>query len=343
MHNITKTLKRLAGFGIILILLAGTTTGCAGSNSDLDFFRDRTVTIIVPHGPGGMDTYARAIAPYLQKYLPGSIVEVQNVPEGGGIIGRNQIYAAQPDGLTLGLTTGAGALLAEWAEQPGVDYKTAEFSYIGRLNAEAHIMVASPRTGFTKLDDIIRAKKISMGFAGVGSDDYYVALVTARILGYQVDARTEFVGINDASLACVKGELDAILFSASSVQSQINAQTVNPVVSFSDAPPSAFPNIPTIFDVIPAEKQTLMQTLVHIYALERVLIAPPNMPASRLQTLRDALDKVMADPEFMENMIEIERPVNYLTGAATADLLANIMLNESQIKPLVLEIAQGSK
>jgi tripartite-type tricarboxylate transporter receptor subunit TctC len=67
------------------------------------------------------------------------------------------------------------------------------------------------------------------------------------------------------------------------------------------------------------------------------------MPASRLQTLRDALDKVMADPEFMENMTEIERPVNYLTGAATADLLANIMLNESQIKPLVLEIAQGSK
>ena len=343
MIKMMNTLKRFASFGIVLILLAGTTTSCASSNSDLDFFKGKTVTIIVPHGSGGMNTYARAIAPYLQKYLPGSKVEVKNIPEGGGIIGRNQVYAAQPDGLTLGFTTGAGVLLAEWAEQPGVQYKTADFSYIGRINAEAHIVVVSPRTDFIKLDDIVRAKKISMGFTGVGSDDYYVALIMARTLGYQVDAHTEFAGFNDASLACVRGEVDAILFSESSVQSQIEAQTVIPIVSFSKESPPALPDVPTIFQAIPSDKQALMQSLVQIYALERVLIAPPNVPASRLKVLRDALDKTMADPEFQQNMIKIQRPVNYLTGAETADLLANIMLNESQIKPLVLEIAQGSK
>ena len=334
--------KRLAIFGIVALLLA-CATSCAGPNSDQNFFRGKTVTIIVPNGPGGMDTYARAIAPYLQKYLPGSKVVVQNVPEGGSITGRNQVYAAAPDGLTLGLTTMAGALLAEWAGQPGVQYETAGFSYIGRINAEAHLMVVSPRTGFTTLSDIIQAGKISMGFSGVGSDDYYMALVAARLLGYQVTARTDFLGINDASLACVKGDVDAILFSDSSVQSQIEAQTLIPVVSFSEVPSSNFPNVPTILDVIPADKKSTMSTLVRIYALERVLIAPPNMSAGRLKALRDALDKVMADPEFRENMSKIKRPVNYLTGQETSDLLADIMLNAEQVKLLVSEIGPGAK
>ena len=336
-----KPQKWISLFRVVFIFFMGI-AGCAGSNSDLLFFRGKTVTIIVTNGPGGMDTYARMVAPYLQKYLPGAKVEVKNVPDGGGIIGRNEIYAAQPDGLTLGFTTSAGALLAEWAEQPDVKYKTANFSYIGRINAEANIMVVSPKTGFKTLADVIRAGKISMGFSGVGSDDYYMALITAHILGYQVDAHMGFMGINDASLACVRGDVDAILFSESSVQPQIEAQTVVPVVSFSEQRTPVLPNVPTIFETIPPDKRALMQTLVRIYALDRVLIAPPNMPAGRLNVLRTALDRAVADPEFLENMAKIKRPVHYSSGADTAQLLASIMRNEDQIQPLVIEIAQNS-
>jgi len=337
-----KASQWIVFLGTLFVFLVSA-TGCAQTSNDLDFFRGQTVTIIVPHGPGGMDTYARSIAPYLQKYLPGSKVEVVNVSEGGGITGRNQIYAAAPDGLTLGLTTGAGALLAEWAEQPGVEYKTAEFSFIGRINAEPHIMVASPRMGFTTLDDIVRAKKISMGFAGVGSDDYYVALVTARLLGYEVEPHTDFLGIDGASLACVKGDVAAILFSESSVQQQLEAHTLVPIVSFSEVPSKKYPNIPVIFSAIPADKQETMQALVNIYALERVIIAPPGMSQVRLQTLRHALDQAMNDPEFLDNMLQIKRPVSFLNGQKTSDILAGIMLNADQIKPLVLQIARETR
>jgi tripartite-type tricarboxylate transporter receptor subunit TctC len=314
------------------------------SNSDLAFFRGKTVTIIVPYGEGGgMDAYARMIAPYLQKYLPGSKVDVQNLPQEDGIPARNQIYAALPDGLTLGLVTGGGTLLAEWAEQPGVQYKASEFSYIGRINAETHILVASPKTGFTAMGDIIRTKKIRMGFVGVGDDDYYVALITGSLLGFDIEADTKFTSINDASLACVKGDVDAILFPASSIQSQAEEQTLIPVVSFSEAPAENFPNVPIIFDEIPAEKDGLMRALVQVYALERVVIAPPNLPPGRLQILRHALGQAIADPDFIANMDQMNRPIRYLTGEETTKLLENIMRNADQLKPLVFEIAQGNR
>jgi tripartite-type tricarboxylate transporter receptor subunit TctC len=328
---------------ILALLLAVTLAGCAGSNEDQVFFRGKTVTIIVPHGPGGLDTYARAIAPYFQKYLAGSRVEARNLPGEGGITGRNQIFAAPPDGLTLGFTTSAGTLLAEWAGQPSVHYKTSGFSLIGRINAEAHILVVSPKTGFSKLDDIIHAGKISMGFAGVGSDDYYIALITAGFLGYQVEARTDYLNATDAIFACVKGEVDAILFADSTLHPQIDALTVVPVVVFDTARLGSLPVVPTIFEALPADRQKPMQALVQIYALDRTLFAPPHTPAGRMKVLRDALDKAMADPEFKHDMLTVRRPVGYLTGAETARLLENILAYEDQIKPLVHDLARGSR
>jgi tripartite-type tricarboxylate transporter receptor subunit TctC len=343
-------MKRPKGSRFLGILLASgaacAAAGCAVPNPDLAFFGGKTVTIVVPHGPGGMDTYAQAIAPYFQKYLPGSKVAIKNVPGEGSITGRNQVFAAAPDGLTLAFTTSAGSLLAEWARQPSLRYRTADFRFIGRINAETHILAASPKSGLSSLGDIVRAGKsrtIRMGFAGVGSDDYYVALITARLLGFRVEARSEYTSSFDAGLACVKGEVDAILFSESSVRPQIQASTLLPVAVFDTARLGSMPGVPTIFELIPADRRPLMEALVRIYALDRTLFAPPGIAAGRLAALRRALDKAVADPGFAQSMAAVMRPVSYLTGAQTAELLAAIMAREDQIAPLVLEIAHASR
>ncbi len=239
---------------VLVVLLTCAAAGCVRADPDLAFFRGKTVTIIVPNGPGGMDTYARAITPYLQKQLPGSKVVVENVIGDSSITGRNQVYEALPDGLTLGFATSAGTLLAQWSGQPNVRYKTAEFSFVGRVNAEAHIMVVSPKCGFANLSDIIHAGSVRMGFAGRASDDFYVATVTAGILGYRVDARTNYLSSLDAGLACVKGEVDAILFADASVHPLIDTRTVLPVAVFSDARLPALPDVPTVFESLPADR-----------------------------------------------------------------------------------------
>lgn len=322
---------------VLGVLLACAAAGCVRPDPDLDFFRGRTVTIIVPNGPGGMDTYARATAPYLQRHLPGSKVVVENVIGDSSITGRNQVYSAAPNGLTLGFATSAGTLLAQWAGQAGVRYQTAAFCYIGRVNAETHVMVASPRTGFRNLDDIVRAGSVRMGFAGLGSDDYYVAMVTARLLGYRVDARTNYLSSLDAGLACVKGEVDAILFADASVHPLVDAQTVVPVAVFNESRLPSLSAVPTVFESTPADRKKLLRAIVQVYDLDRTLFAPPAMAAGRLKVLRDALDKAMADPDLIHEMSALRRPVDYLTGAETASLLKSILSYEDRIRPLVLE------
>src|SRR5262249_56805125 len=71
--------------------------------SQSDFYRGKTITIIHGRSAGGAgDVRARAVAPFLHKYIPGNPTIVHEYMDGGG--GRkaaNHIFnAARPHGLT---------------------------------------------------------------------------------------------------------------------------------------------------------------------------------------------------------------------------------------------------
>ena len=70
-----------------------------------DFYKDKTLTIIVGYSPGGsFDLYARVIARYIGRYLPGDPTRiVENMTGAGGLIAANHLYnRVKPDGLTIG-------------------------------------------------------------------------------------------------------------------------------------------------------------------------------------------------------------------------------------------------
>ena len=76
-------------------------TSVPGSGSGAGFFAGRTVTYIVPTGPGGgYDTYARLIGRHLERHLAGARVVIRNVPGAAHQIGVDELFHAAPDGLT---------------------------------------------------------------------------------------------------------------------------------------------------------------------------------------------------------------------------------------------------
>ena len=86
--------------GIVLALLAGP----ALAQPARDFYRNKTMSIIVPFTPGGYyDLAARLVARNLPKYLDAEVssIVVQNQPGGGGISATNRLYTTvEKDGLT---------------------------------------------------------------------------------------------------------------------------------------------------------------------------------------------------------------------------------------------------
>ncbi|HXT53570.1 MAG TPA: hypothetical protein VN826_03635, partial [Candidatus Eisenbacteria bacterium] len=73
-----------------------------------DFFKGKQMKIVVGASAGAAsDLYARVVANYLPKHIPGKPeIIVQNMPGGGSVTAANYVYSvARPDGLTLGAVT----------------------------------------------------------------------------------------------------------------------------------------------------------------------------------------------------------------------------------------------
>ena len=82
--------------------------------SQSDFYRGKTITIIHGRSAGGSgDFRVRAVAPFLQKYIPGNPTIVHEHMDGaGGRKAANHIFnTARPDGLTIG-SVGSGVVVS---------------------------------------------------------------------------------------------------------------------------------------------------------------------------------------------------------------------------------------
>src|SRR5258706_5661380 len=144
-------LKRFVATGLGLTLLLATPAFAA----DTTLFKGKTITYIVATGPGGgYDSYGRLIARYLQKHLPGSRVIVRNVPGAGHIVGANMIYAAKPDGLTIGMFN-TGLIYDQLLKRDGGLFDLTQFSWIGKAADYKRALMTSNTSRFMDIDELI--------------------------------------------------------------------------------------------------------------------------------------------------------------------------------------------
>ena len=87
--------------GLALVAAAFAASIAAADAQTQDFYKGKTITIMIPYPPGGSyDRYARIAAEFMPKYIPGNpTIVTQYVPGGGGRQAANHVYRAAADGL----------------------------------------------------------------------------------------------------------------------------------------------------------------------------------------------------------------------------------------------------
>ena len=96
----------------------------ASAETAEQFYRGKTVTLQIGYGPGGgYDLYARQLARFYGRHIPGEpAVVTQNVPGAGSLKLANQIYNTAPrDGTTIGAIR-REKITAKLFGVPGVPY-----------------------------------------------------------------------------------------------------------------------------------------------------------------------------------------------------------------------------
>jgi tripartite-type tricarboxylate transporter receptor subunit TctC len=120
----------LSGLALVFILISASSVPLY---SQSHYYQGKTVTILVSTDAGGTaDLRVKALAPSLQKHIPGSpTIVTEYMPGGGGRKAANHVYrSVRPDGLTIG-SMGTTLVSAALLGESGVLYNVDRFIYLG--------------------------------------------------------------------------------------------------------------------------------------------------------------------------------------------------------------------
>jgi tripartite-type tricarboxylate transporter receptor subunit TctC len=312
-----RRIVRWAAAGFILTAPLGTV---AAQDAEENFFKGKTVKIVVGYGPGGgYDVYARMISPYIGKALGASVI-VENQPGAGGLTALNRLYTAAPDGLTMMIVNGAGAALAQLVEQSSARYDLGKLGHLGTVSASPWIWLVGPNSSINAPQDAMNAGRQLM-WSGSGPMDGLSdgAAFTCEALKLNCRIVMGYPGSNEAALAVMKGEMDAIYVSDTSANNYVKAGQNKPVATMARKRSRFFPNQPTIFEAINlnTDQQWLFDFRANVEDLGRILVVPPNMPPERLAFMQEAVRKALTDPALVADGEKSQRYIGYEDADAT--------------------------
>ena len=301
------------------------------------FYRGRTINMLVGFNPGGAyDPYARAVARYLPRYLPGApTIVIKNMPGVGSVLAANHLYNVSPkDGSELGVIAGSAAIQPVFGTKV-TQYDGQKFTWLGSANEETGGCFAWHTAPFHTAKDLFDREMI-VGASGASNLEYPTVL--NAMLGTKMKVVRGYSGPGTIMLAVERGEVQGM---CGSVLTFVNAQhpdwvrdnKVRMLIQIGLQRSALMGDTPFVMDFAKNEDdKRVLRVLVGWNIMGRPFLAPPDIPADRKAALTRAFDAAMQDPEFRADAAKQRLEVASIGGAQIDGFLADVY---STPKPLV--------
>lgn len=283
--------------------LASAASACADPVAD--FYKGKTVTMIVSSSPGGgYDLLSRTVTRHLPKHLPGNPnVVVRNMPGAGGIITAKHLYtAAVRDGTVIGGVQNNVPYEPLFGTKQA-DYDSNKLNWLGTPSIEIGLLFVWHDSKFKTIDDV-RKWEFTAGASGHNSAPAFYSRVLNELLGTKIKVIAGYPGQNEAYIAIERGELDSygVTFWSSltsTKQQWLRDKKINILVQYGPEKEADLPDVPYAPDLVKnADDKALFEAAYGPLAAGRPFLMPPEIPADRLAAMRKAFMDTFVDPAF---------------------------------------------
>src|SRR5437763_11514467 len=277
---------RMALASPCLFALCGLIGACvpqAKADAIADFYRARTVTVVVSSSAaGGYDTLARVVARYMGRHLPGNAVFiVRNMPGAGGITATNFLYNnADRDGSVIGLVQNNTPFEPLFGTKEA-RYDPVHFNWLGSPSSETAMVLIWHSVPVNSLADL-KEREVAVGVSGANSTPAFFTRLLNPTLGTRMKPINGYPGQNDVLLAMERGELDghprAFFSSVRSTRPTWLAQkTAKAIVQCGPEKLAELRDVPFAPDLVASDDDRLvMQAAFAPLALGRPFLMPPG-------------------------------------------------------------------
>ena len=297
-----------------------------------DFYRGKTVTMIVGYSAGGgYDIYARAVARHMGEHMPGAPkIVVQNMPGAGSIASANYLFnAAAKDGTIFG-TFGRGVPMEPLIGAAKVQYDASKFTWIGSAANELSVCAVTQKSQVKTWDDAMR-RDAAVGGEGSGSDPDTYAMMVRGLFGARFRIVTGYPGGNDMTLAIERGELDGRCgWSWGSIKATrpdwvSGPNRLNVLLVMSTERSEELPDVPTVLEKAMTDRdRDIVRLIVSRQTVARPFAAPPGVPVARRDALRKAFMATVNDPVFLAEAKAASLEISPLSGEDVEKLIGEL-------------------
>ena len=291
----------------------------------------KTISLYIGNSVGGgYDLYARAVARHMGKHLPGAPVIIPKNMEGGGSMrAANFMGELAPRDGTAIATIGRGTIFAPLMGQPGATFDATALSWIGSANDEVSVCAAWHTSGVASFDDL-KKKELIIATTVATDDATQLPKLLNGLFGTRFKVVLGYPGGTQMNKAMESGEAQGRCglswgsFKATHPQ-WIEKKLVTPLFQVTLVKHADLPNVPLLSDLATTEEQRQMiATFVARQVMGRPFLAPQQVPAATLSTLRQAFDATMSDAEYRAEAEKMGLEVNPVSGARVEAMVAEI-------------------
>jgi tripartite-type tricarboxylate transporter receptor subunit TctC len=327
----TPMLRRIIPRGILAVLIAASFSSFVSAQDSSPFFSGKTIDLYVGFDVGGgYDMRMRLLARHMGKHIPGNPAIVPKNMEGAGSLRLANWMAnvAPKDGTAIGMIARGTAFDPLIGQIAAAQFKGTDYNWIGSTSDETNICVVMSRTGITKFEDML-TKEVVVGSVGL-SDSGKFPLVLNGMLGSKFKLISGYKGTGAIVLAMERGEVEGRCgWNWSSLKSAhqhwIDQKIIVRLLQFGLQKHPELPDVPLVIDLAKDDEQK--QIMKAIFASQTIgwpFLAPPGVPADRINILREAFKATMEDKDFLAEAKKAGIDVRPVSGEQIKDIVTEV-------------------
>ena len=285
-----NTVKKFTVFALIVLVV----TAVAANAQQ---YPNRPIRLISPYPAGSAsDTVTRVVLDQVSQLI-GQPMVIELKPGAGGATGFASVARSDPDGYTL--VTSSSSMATETVLHSKLPYDPIkDFVHVVLLGTSPNILVASAKSGFKSVEDLVKAAKekpgtLTFASAGIGSSSHMAA--ERFRLAAKIDVR--HVPFKEGGLVQVMaGNIDFYFIPLAAAASAISSDKL---IILAVSSPKRVPVLPNVPSVVEAGYPDA------VFRFWNGISAPVKTPASIVNKLHDVTEEALKLPAVQEKLAKL--------------------------------------
>ena len=326
-------------------VLSAALTASARAQSGPDFYKGKTVGIVVGFGAGGgYDLYARLLGRFIGRHIPGEPnVVAQNMEGAGSVRAANFVYASGPKDGTVIAAVNQNMPMYQLLGGKAAQFVASKMVWLGTMGGSNGLLYTWHTSPVKTIEDAKRIE-VKLGGTGTNSDSHIFPTLINNLVGTKFKVINGYSGgSKEVHLALERGEVEGRGGNAwaslmSSNRDWIDDKKLNFLVQIGFKTEAEIPHVPLLQDLVKSERD---RQIVDLVSLPTVLgyahWVAPEVPAERVAILRAAYAATMKDPAFLAEADKLGMMMRPASGAEVEALVRKVA---DTPKPVLEEAAR---